>query len=172
MSWTTPRTWVDDEVNSASQFNTHIRDNMTYLYEAMPSRAFMRHFQARVQSGGSFVVSYANQDMGAPRTRQTGSSPGDNWTQEFVLQAGTYTFGARCYKDSSSGIMDIEIDGAAIGSIDLYGAGADDTEEIANVEIGDNGLHTLSVSVDTQNASSSGYRAWLYVYWLAPEGGN
>ena len=36
-SWTTPRTWVTGEVVSAGQFNTHVRDNLTYLYNALIS---------------------------------------------------------------------------------------------------------------------------------------
>ena len=34
-SWTTPRTWVTGEVVSAGQVNTHVRDNLTYLYNAL-----------------------------------------------------------------------------------------------------------------------------------------
>ena len=36
-SWTTPRTWVTGEVVSAGQLNTHVRDNLTYLYNALTS---------------------------------------------------------------------------------------------------------------------------------------
>ena len=34
-SWTTPRTWVTGEVVSAGQLNTHVRDNLSYLYNAL-----------------------------------------------------------------------------------------------------------------------------------------
>jgi hypothetical protein len=30
-SWTSPRTWVDGETETASIFNTHVRDNLLYL---------------------------------------------------------------------------------------------------------------------------------------------
>jgi hypothetical protein len=36
MAWTAPRTWVTDEVVSASQLNTHVRDN---LLETAPAKA-------------------------------------------------------------------------------------------------------------------------------------
>ena len=36
-SWTTPRTWVTGEVVSAGQLNTHVRDNLSYLYTALTS---------------------------------------------------------------------------------------------------------------------------------------
>jgi len=32
MAWTTPRTWVAGETPSASTFNTHVRDNLSWLY--------------------------------------------------------------------------------------------------------------------------------------------
>lgn len=34
MAWTTPRTWVPGELVTASMMNTHIRDNMNYLFTA------------------------------------------------------------------------------------------------------------------------------------------
>jgi hypothetical protein len=35
-AWTTPRTWVADEVPDESTFNTHVRDNLNYLKEHAP----------------------------------------------------------------------------------------------------------------------------------------
>jgi len=32
MAWTTPRTWVAGELVTASMLNTHLRDNLNYLY--------------------------------------------------------------------------------------------------------------------------------------------
>jgi hypothetical protein len=34
MAWTTPKTWVAGELVDATDLNQHIRDNMTYLYNA------------------------------------------------------------------------------------------------------------------------------------------
>jgi hypothetical protein len=33
MAWTTPRTWVDGETVSQTEMNTHVRDNLGYLYD-------------------------------------------------------------------------------------------------------------------------------------------
>lgn len=35
MSWTTPRTWVASEVVTAAMLNTHIRDNLNYLFSSI-----------------------------------------------------------------------------------------------------------------------------------------
>jgi hypothetical protein len=36
MAWTTPRTWVTNEVVTASLLNTHVRDNLAYLFDERP----------------------------------------------------------------------------------------------------------------------------------------
>lgn len=33
MAWTTPRTWADAETVTAALMNTHVRDNLNYLYD-------------------------------------------------------------------------------------------------------------------------------------------
>lgn len=38
MSWTTPRTWVAGEIETAAIFNTHVRDNLSYLGTRTESR--------------------------------------------------------------------------------------------------------------------------------------
>ena len=35
MAWTTPRTWVDEELIDATIMNTHIRDNLLFLEERL-----------------------------------------------------------------------------------------------------------------------------------------
>lgn len=42
MAWTTPRTWVDDELVTADLLNTHVRDNFSFLYDTkVPTAAVM-----------------------------------------------------------------------------------------------------------------------------------
>ena len=49
-SWTTPRTWVTGEVVSAGQMNTHVRDNLGYLYTALAT------LDASQTTSGTFAV--------------------------------------------------------------------------------------------------------------------
>lgn len=56
MAWTTPRTWVTDELVTASLLNVHIRDNMTFLYNktdenAIPSGALMPYAGSSAPNG-------------------------------------------------------------------------------------------------------------------------
>lgn len=50
MAWTTPRTWVNGELVTASLMNTHIRDNMSDLDSRMNV--------ARTIAGGSSIYAY------------------------------------------------------------------------------------------------------------------
>jgi hypothetical protein len=40
MAWTTPRTWVTNELVTAAMANTHIRDNTQHLYDMSLAAAF------------------------------------------------------------------------------------------------------------------------------------
>lgn len=40
MDWTTPRTWVDQELVTAELLNTQWRDNMSFLYEPPAARVY------------------------------------------------------------------------------------------------------------------------------------
>lgn len=37
MAWTTPRTWVAGEVLTSTLLNTHVRDNLNFLYSGRPA---------------------------------------------------------------------------------------------------------------------------------------
>jgi len=41
MPWTLPRTWVTNEIPTAALFNTHIRDNESYLKSAVSAQIFL-----------------------------------------------------------------------------------------------------------------------------------
>lgn len=46
-AWTSPRTWVDGEVLTASLLNTHLRDNLDYLKSAVDAKGYV------LQGGGN-----------------------------------------------------------------------------------------------------------------------
>ena len=49
VAWTTPRTWVANEVPGETEFNTHVRDNLNYLFA--PS-----FHQIITASGGAYSI--------------------------------------------------------------------------------------------------------------------
>lgn len=55
MGWTTPRTWVDGELENAAIFNPHVRDNLGYLLNR-PNQKILRNNAADyTTSSASFV---------------------------------------------------------------------------------------------------------------------
>jgi hypothetical protein len=67
MAWTTPKTWIAGSVLTAAEMNTHVRDNLSYLYDQIggatgfnqPNYGFAR------QSGAAIAISgTAWQDAG------------------------------------------------------------------------------------------------------------
>lgn len=40
MAWTTPRTWIAGEKATAAMLNTHLRDNLAFLYAAKAARVY------------------------------------------------------------------------------------------------------------------------------------
>lgn len=83
----------------------------------------------------------------------------------FTLNAGTYNFEVLFNRDSASGIVTWSVDGTVIGTTDLYGSAVSYVRaSIADVTISTSGKHTLTGTLASKNASSSGYVARLYKY--------
>lgn len=90
MTWTTPKTWVVDELVTASLMNEQIRDNLLYLQSIHPRVAVLRDRKASGVNGGTFTA-------GDWRTRELNEKddPFDMVTlnttdNQFTLSAGIY----------------------------------------------------------------------------------
>lgn len=57
MAWTTPKTWTVGEVMTAANVNTHVRDNLGYLYNGLyrPVRAEMVPSATRTSSSATWI---------------------------------------------------------------------------------------------------------------------
>jgi hypothetical protein len=85
MAWTAPRTWVAGETHTAAQHNTHVRDNVLYLYESRRAGAVSSAgavtngslFSSVKDSTGQYTVTFSASFAGQPAvtvTPITGSS--------------------------------------------------------------------------------------------------
>lgn len=89
----------------------------------------------------------------------TAAADGDNITWNFRCPAGTYTLTYVGTGSTDSGIIDIYIDASEEGSKDCYLASrAGLRHEITSISLSA-GAHTVKLTVDGKNASSSGYQA-------------
>jgi hypothetical protein len=87
----------------------------------------------------------------------------DEFEFEMALAAGTYTFKLLSLKDNASGIVTVRIDGSSIGTIDLYNAGGalNVVNTITSIVIATTGTKTINFKIESKNASSSNYIAYL-----------
>ena len=60
MAWTTPRTWVADELVTATIMNTHVRDNLTYLLTSRSNNVAASTAQASTSSTSYVAVDGTN----------------------------------------------------------------------------------------------------------------
>lgn len=81
---------------------------------------------------------------------------------DFACAAGTYTLELRHLAFANRGIYTVAIDGTTVGTIDGYAASLTAARStLAGIVIGATGQHTLTFTVATKNASSSGYNGLL-----------
>ena len=166
--WTAPRTWVALENPTAALLNTHLRDNLTYLYDNLPYRATLFHDALIVESGNGLTISQNSNQMYNYFAYQSGASDGDTFTHSFVVGAGTYTLSLLGHTATNCGLLDIEIDGVQVESgQDWYAASAWNViKTVADIVISTGGYHTLTGIVNGKNALSTDYYIFLTKYWL------
>lgn len=58
MAWTTPRTWVANELVTAAQMNTHVRDNLSVLTPAYAYPTSGATYDAQNQTANSIWVGF------------------------------------------------------------------------------------------------------------------
>jgi hypothetical protein len=100
---------------------------------------------------------------GAWGYQQFDNNTGDNNDQvdfKVYLEIGTYTFTLVYWRYPDAGILDLLIDAASVGTIDMYGSSnAFTVSSITGIVVASRGIKTLSWKINGKNASSSDYMA-------------
>lgn len=116
MAWTTPQTWVDDELVTASDLNTHLRDNLNAL-KAPPTAYAVRDNLGDYSTTATDFELIDNTNLKLTLTTHGGDV--------FVWLLGTFyhaTSGGRVY-------LDIQVDGSGRLMSTYAGGLASDTLE-------------------------------------------
>lgn len=91
-------------------------------------------------------------------TNTGGGALNDEFTLDWIGQAGTYTMRVPFLRYHNRGICTFYVDGTTVGSIDGYATGAVAAwEEFTGISVIGDGAHTIRVLVTGKNASSSSY---------------
>lgn len=89
MSWTAPKTWINDEPLTAADLNAQVSNNVDYLSQLLNSYTLLRDEKTGGVNGGTFTA-------GGWRTRDINVKIGDAMgnvtlgSNQFTLAAGTY----------------------------------------------------------------------------------
>jgi len=174
-TWTTPPTFVNNQLIVDSDLNTYLRDNPLYLYNAIPKRVMMWHDQATVLSGHAILRLIDASSMFNFRAYQNTAANGDSFTQGFYLREGDYTLTVLGLTNTNCGLIDWYIDGVLVlGGQDWYSASTvynmrqSNSSTPGQIHIIGSGYHVLKGVVNGTNAASSGYYAQFTKYELIP----
>lgn len=146
MAWTTPKTWVDDEVVEAVDLNAHVRDNLAYVHSGKPLTALKVTGGDYSGSGSSFAdVDATNAaitlSVTTGRVRVTATvtpTTSSGHTVYFdVLVDGTR------FANGTGGVYALEAGlGARSGTIDFYVTGLSTGSHIFKLQWNPNGTAT------------------------------
>lgn len=134
---------------------------------AYPTRAEMNHLTSTVLNGNALQwLSNSAQVLGGS-TRQNASAVNDEWTNQFFLAAGTYTFYIIGIRQAGGGSLDLWVDETSWAQLDFYAA-ATGTNFVfsGSITIATDGIHKLRGKVVGKNPSSSGYVANISVMYF------
>jgi hypothetical protein len=170
MAWDNTKIWEDNTLVTANDLNTYVKDNLAYLYDSLPVRAWMWHISSLVTAGNAIANAGTSGGYFGVYSSQAGAANGDSFTQSFMLKPGTYKLKILGKTSSDSGKVDWSIDGAPIVSgQDWYTASTQQNViMVVNVEVTGEGQHVLRGTINGKNASSSGYGLYLTAMWIEP----
>jgi hypothetical protein len=113
-----------------------------------------------VSGDGKLWNAIASQELGGGWGIIT-PDDGNSVSCEFACRAGTYTIEVLTAKGAAFGIVDVYLDGVLIdGTNDLYAASSTPNTKLTTTGVVlTAGTHTITVTVNGKNASSSDYNA-------------
>lgn len=110
---------------------------------------------------GDWVLNVSTSSILASYISQATPGNADNISYKVYLAAGTYSLLLYYHKNTTGGVMDIDIDATEVGSVDQYGSLTYNQRYlVTNISIATSGLKTLKLRMDGKNGSSSNYKGW------------
>lgn len=175
MEYTSPRTWVTGETVTASQLNTHLRDNMIALRAALTTRVY-RSTALSTSTGTAVLVGMDAETTDSPGWHSTSSNTDritPNLSGLYLVMAGaSFAASATGYREVT--LWRNGLSGQAIASI---GRGIACTGSVSN-NLAVSGVFTANGSTDyfglgveqssggALNVNGGEFLTWLSVTFL------
>lgn len=135
-----------------------------------PRRAFMSHANSVVVVGAALSLFANSNMMYCLQIQQSTAANGDEWTQSFWIEVGTYTLRIIGLTTTTCGMLDVYIDGEVVATaFDWYSASLTyNVAKTASVTVRTSGYHKMNLKVNGKNVSSTSYLISLSVIELIP----
>lgn len=136
--------------------------------QAYPSTAWHMHRYSVTLVGNAIAFAAGASTPLGGYWRQSAAALGDQFTFPVFLDAGTYDLFFNWQRSTNSGILTLFLDNAVnpFATKDLYGTSLADQTAQETLSISEPGLHTITGKVNSKNASSSGYVAFLQDFYF------
>ena len=167
----TKTTWVEGVAPGISSANLNNLEtqydeavaHMTgmYLHHRLTPSGYSSIGQGTWTFTGSFYYGLAGGTQAIKN--EAASADADNISYKVFLPAGTYSLSLTVLKNSSFGVLDVDVDGVEVGSIDCYAAAATDgVLQVTGINVTLLTTKVIRFRVDGKHASSSDYnmRFW------------
>ncbi len=133
MAYTTARTWVTSEVVTASLMNTHVRDNIDFLYDRPACRVYKATDFSHTSSGSFVAITFDTERYDTDTMHSTAT----NTDRITFTTAGLYTVGG-------SVAFAADVDGIRGIRVRLNG-----TTELCSQLVINSGASTVELTVET-----------------------
>jgi hypothetical protein len=133
MAWTTPKSWATNEVVTAANMNTHLRDNMAFV--GSPPTVAVYNSASVLVSNSAFLVMLANTELWdtdsmhstVSNTARLTATTAGRYQLNVTMRFGVNATGARVVAYRVNGGADVQLAATsnAGGSIDTVLSGSD-----------------------------------------------
>lgn len=131
--------------------------------------------QPKSVSGMTWTRTQASGNLGGGSAGQNGAADaddGDSVSWDVLLDSGTWAIDIIHLKGTTFGILDVNLGGASLGTVDGYnGSSTDDNvATISSISVSTAGHYTLTVAINGKHASATDYLMGLQLIVLRRTG--
>lgn len=162
----------DDITGQIEELLKQLQTEVSAMSQIFKPNVDFWHDRANLDIGSSWSTVLNTGQRYNTYTFNSAGAQNDQFSQEFIAKAGTYTLHIYGLKNNLSGIVTWSIDGVDIGTNDWFASSTtfNQSQDISGAVISADGLHTLTGQIRSTSGGSTAYRAYLTSYWLERTG--
>lgn len=160
----------DDIGGQIDQLLTLLMTDVTMPPQVFPTYGFHFHGASKVTVGNALSLSVVASQMFNGTWFQSPAAQHDKFEFKLLLAAGNYTMNILYQKSTASGILEVFFnDGYSQVSFDMYATATYNQLYTATVVVDEDKEVLIRCEVNTKNASSNNFRAFISAFWFEPQ---